>query len=123
MQARQNSEVARRSRGPAWLVAALVRTVRGSAWAAPLLRLAAVAGGLALLALVGGSSVAGPRSALVAVADAAPAPEPAAVSYGAPDAAAIVRPLSSGAGDATIDLNDATIEELERLPGLGPKRA
>ena len=111
------------------------------------LRIVAVAVALVVLAWVGRSAAAGPTTAGIAAADAhdaaTPAPAPgapagtpptsdpaAAVLAGpapapAPAPAPTPAPTTRGHASATdpVYLNHATVDELRRLPGVGPKRA
>jgi competence protein ComEA len=125
--------------------------VIGSRFAKPVARVALVAAGLVLLAVIGRASAAGALGfasplpshvdavdhALAAPSDAgrsaeptpsAPAPSPVTAA-GAPVLAAAAPVLASagGRGRATSDdpvvLNAAGVDDLRRLPGIGQKRA
>ena len=112
-------------------------------WTKPVARALLVASGLALLAFLGRSTLAGaaapasadlafsgpavPNSATqvgAAATDAAPLPSVGSPSVPPGEAAP---PASSRHGPATPDdpvfLNQASIEDLRRLPGIGQKRA
>lgn len=111
--------------------------VIGSRFAKPLARAALVATGLVALAVIGHSAIA---SAPGNAAEANPAPTPAAMA-GAPVPAATaapqaIAPAASAAAssapapprgaaseDDPVILNTATLDDLRRLPGIGPKRA
>ncbi len=73
-----------------------------------------------------------PTSTLVEAADAAPPPPPASppiADAGAPPREPVVAapPIATAAGRATpespVYLNEATVDDLRRLPGVGAKRA
>lgn len=112
----------------------LVARVRG--WVGrPLGRAALVLAGLVVLSLVGRFAVAGGRvppappsvvpsaiaRAPLAVADSASV---SAAASGSGSASAAVPPHAARATtDNPVYLNDATVDDLRRLPGIGPKRA
>jgi competence protein ComEA len=135
-----------------WLAAlarAFAARVRGSTWGPIALRVGAVALALVLLAWIGRAAAAGPpASASLTTAEAANGAAnrgdgvaaPAALdagtaSVGAPEPpsspAPIIPAVPSPAGTSRahaspsdpVFLNHASIEELRRLPGVGPKRA
>ena len=125
----------------------LIARVRASTWAAVGARVVAVAAALLVLGWIGRTAAAGPTAPMsVAGADhdAGPAALPTIVGLDggsaipvatAPPVAAggaaegTAPPSASGAarGRATVTepvyLNQASVEELRRLPGVGPKRA
>jgi competence protein ComEA len=115
-------------------------------WGGPLARVALGAAGLVLLAVIGRSALAGspsPSAPPPAAPPASGAPAPPAMPQGSSVPQAAPEPLpapppsgSAAPGDtgvlahskrATPDdpvyLNQATFEDLRRLPGIGPKRA
>jgi competence protein ComEA len=115
--------------------------VMGSRFAKPVARVALVALGLVLLAVIGRVSAAGalggppPASILPVAADASPdlgllvaipAAAPAAANAPAATNAPVPAPRA-GQGSASPDdpviLNSASSEDLRRLPGIGQKRA
>ncbi len=115
--------------------------LRASTWLPVALRIVAVAVALVVLAWVGRSAAAGPSTAAIAAAansrDTAPTTAPVgadAASSATPpplDPLATVlagpapAPATRGRASATdpVYLNHATVDELRRLPGVGPKRA
>ena len=115
----------------------LLARLRASAWLPVALRIVAVGVALVVLAWVGRSAAAGPTTAsITAAADAQDAAAPSATDA-ATSTVAAVDPLSTvlagpGPAPATrghasasepVYLNHATVDELRRLPGVGPKRA
>ena len=105
-------------------------------WARPLSRLALGVAVLLVLVIVGRATFAGARPALAhdgdgpASSEAPPPPAPsAALPLAAPAAEAEppALPAPTAHGPATPDdpvvLNDATVDDLQRLPGVGQKRA
>jgi competence protein ComEA len=112
----------------------LLARIRASTWVPVALRIAAVAVALVVLAWVGRSAAAGSTTASIAAttADAA-GPAETAGDAAAPSAPPPVGPLvapppasTSGghaSADAPVFLNHASVDELRRLPGVGPKRA
>lgn len=122
--------------------AALVARVRASTWIAIAARVAAVVIALLVLGWIGRTAAAGPTTTMSVAAgdrDAAAPPLPSLVPDGGgpilattataataspPDIAA---PASTSRGRATptepVYLNHASVDELRRLPGVGPKRA
>ena len=104
----------------------LVARVRGFV-GRPLGRGALALCGLVVLSLVGRFAVAGGR-----VPPAPVEPLPSAVVSAAPVAAAVAAPAPDAAApahaarataDDPVYLNEATVDDLRRLPGIGPKRA
>jgi competence protein ComEA len=107
------------------LLQGAARWVRGalasnSVWGAPLARALLVAVALAVLAFVGRSSGADPSPAVAAAAD---LPAPVAVDAGLPPDAATPTPSTRASPESPVVLNSASLEDLRRLPGVGPKRA
>ncbi|HSO40679.1 MAG TPA: helix-hairpin-helix domain-containing protein [Labilithrix sp.] len=108
--------------------------LRASTWWPVALRVGAVAVALLVLAWVGRNAAAGPTTASIAAADRdASAGEPAAEA-GAPVAPATPAPAATGPAPALathghasasdpVYINHASVDELRRLPGVGPKRA
>ena len=116
------------------LLRASARFLRGAlarfaTWRKPLARVGLLLGGLVALALIGRAAAA-PAATLalppattassafdrVPDASSVPAPPP-------PPAAASSRSQARATPDNPVILNDATLEDLRRLPGIGPKRA
>jgi competence protein ComEA len=112
----------------------------GSQFARPVARAALVATALVVLACIGRSTVAGagagPSASATAVTAPAPlappvaaAPEVAAVpprpeqAASTPAAAAPTFHAGTASPDDPVTLNTATVDDLRRLPGVGPKRA
>jgi competence protein ComEA len=128
--------------------ASLVARVRASTWAAVGARVVAVAAALLVLGWIGRTAAAGPTAPMsVGSADhdagaafvpapalaaldsgsAIPVSTSAAVTTGLPEGAAPTPAAGAARGRATatepVYLNHASVEELRRLPGVGPKRA
>jgi competence protein ComEA len=126
----------------------LVRRVIGSRYAKPISRIALMAAGLVLLAVIGRSAVAGalassrpseeasvrPQSPTPsATIDTTPTVSPdGAVAASATTPKTTPEPVASGAtstarvrasAEDPVHLNAATEADLRRLPGIGPKRA
>jgi competence protein ComEA len=88
-------------------------------------------GGLVVLSLVGRFAVAGGQASPVTAGGSAEpiaslAPVPVAVAVPVADAAAVPAPATHAAHateDDPVYLNDATVDDLRRLPGIGEKRA
>jgi competence protein ComEA len=143
---RISSGAARVSRGARDLLArtrGIARTVASWRWTGPILRCVLAALGLVVLAAIGRSAIAGGASApSVALATgpsaASPSataiattatPTPTAPAVAAESASHDAGPASSAppARRATPDdpvfLNQAALDDLRRLPGVGPKRA
>ena len=125
-------------------IARVIERVRGSTWAPIALRAFAVALALFVLAWVGRSAAAGPSSpsstaAVDRDASAGAERDPArdasldggaALTVGSPIVASPTSPAApAGASRAQASPNDpvfinhASVDELRRLPGVGPKRA
>jgi competence protein ComEA len=118
---------------------ARVARAGGSAWVSIALRIGAVAVALGVLAWIGRTAAAGPTSVssiAAAEPDASAAPDPSGpVDAGAPQASAVVAapaiappaPPSAGRARASttdpVFINQANVDELRRLPGVGLKRA
>lgn len=99
----------------------VARRLRGSAWFAPLVKVGALGAGLLLLAWLGQRATAHAEvmpvaSVVAALPSVAPQPTPSAPS---PSPA----PAPAASSDGIVVLNTATMEDLQRLPGIGPKRA
>jgi len=120
----------------------MLARLRASTWLPVALRIVAEAVALVVLAWVGRSAAAGPTGASIAAADARDAAAAQAVAPDGADAAARATPppldplttvlagpapapAMRGRASATdpVYLNHATVDELRRLPGVGPKRA
>lgn len=104
--------------------ARLIAWGRASAWASLALRSAGTVGAVVALALVGSMPLASAHVQLAPHADAAPAP--AVVQTPRVQATAVAseaRAPSDPAPDKLVVLNTASSEELQSLPGVGPKRA
>jgi competence protein ComEA len=101
----------------------VARRLRGSAWAMPLLKVGACGAGLFLLAWLGQRATAhaippaeaAPVASVVAALPTTTTPDPPASNSPIPSARA--------SPEGPVILNTATIDDLERLPGIGPKRA
>ena len=132
-------------------VARLVARVRASTWLAGAARGGAVVAALVVLGWIGKTAAAGPTSVMSLLAtdrDASPAPALVPVDAGAqltsvtppiatplatasatapPSAPPTAPPTSTSHARATptepVYLNHASVDELRRLPGVGPKRA
>jgi competence protein ComEA len=126
---------------------AAIARARALPWARPLLRGALAGLVLVVLVVVGRATFAGARPAATAAIEpepslpsaaptaAQPAPDPPPATAAAPVASAIAAdtepspppaaPASHGPAtpDDPVVLNDATAEDLQRLPGVGMKRA
>ncbi len=120
------------------LVARGVATLRESTWAPVVGRTLAIAAGMLVLAAIGAASTLSGGGVAVASAAASPSAEPVAsaphaASSGAasnttPAQQAPTQPASGPASpgvtaDGKIALNQATADELMKLPRVGPKRA
>jgi competence protein ComEA len=119
--------------------ASLLARVRASAWGAIAVRAVAVVIGLVVLGWIGRTAAAGPNTVMSVASSLerdASAPMPIPIPFVAPDAGAGFIPLTAPpppapalapTGRATttepVYLNQASVEELRRLPGVGPKRA
>jgi competence protein ComEA len=123
--------------------AALLRAFESSVWAPVVLKALAVFAGMLALAVIGASSIARGSGARAPAPTAKPSPTLAragvtpfaeAVDAGATpsDAGATLPDSGSDAGkdpspaltsDGKVVLNRAGIDELRRIPGVGPKRA
>jgi competence protein ComEA len=116
----------------------IARRVRGSVWTRPLLKAMAALGALLVLAWIGHRSSVHTASAALESAS-APPPVTTPVARGtpqstsnagsasAPPPVATLAPSTQRSAPPTTDepvyLNTATIDDLRRLPGIGPKRA
>ncbi len=121
------------------------RRARASPWSSPLARVLLGGAALVLLAVLGGSALAGaerPPGSVPALQDAAPVvlaetvislppkepgdggASPAPPSPAPPQGSARAPGASSKATpEDPVSLNEATLEDLRRLPGVGPKKA
>lgn len=107
------------------------RRLRDSTWALPTIKLAALTAGLLLLASLGqraSSHVAIPAASaatdiapIVSIATSSPLGGSSATI--APTPSIAPAPVGRATPDSPVVLNTATLEDLERLPGIGPKRA
>lgn len=121
------------------LAAALANALRGSVWAPLLLKALGVLFGMLALAAIGASSIArgsgipAPARTAAQIAAAGVTPLAAPADAGAPadgsaaDAGTAPKPEAGGTDALTADgkviLNLAGVNELRRIPGVGPKRA
>lgn len=111
----------------------IARRLRDSVWALPFLKVTTLTAGLFLLAWLGqhaSSHVPIPSASAAVSSDIAPAISIAASIAPAPAPAPTPTPMPSTApaptrasADSPVVLNTATQDDLERLPGIGPKRA
>jgi competence protein ComEA len=113
------------------LVAFLARA-RASVWGAIAVRVIAVVVGLIVLGWIGRTAAAGPSTSVsvsTTERDASTTPTVALEAGVVPIATAAPAPVTTGGarGRATpaepVYLNQASVDELRRLPGVGPKRA
>ena len=114
-------------------LASLLSEVRSSIWLRPILRLVLALAGVLTLACIGRFVAAGgPVPPAAAASPQATPPQDAAAPAppaGPVDAAPPPPPLAAQAHgphateDDPVYLNDATLDDLRRLPGVGPKRA
>ncbi len=115
------------------------RQIAASRWAKPLVRMLSIALALVVLAAIGSSARAIPQTVAPVVITSAEAASPIA-SASTPAATAAGAPTTTSSAPATsappptdhtkratvddpVTLNTATLDDLERLPGIGPKRA
>ena len=116
----------------------LVARIQSSTWLSIALRILAVTIALFVLAWIGKTAAAGPSASPAAgalegdaaasaerasAADAGPAP-PSSVAVPAPPLAPLAAGVRSHASTSEpVFINHAGVDELRRLPGVGPKRA
>jgi competence protein ComEA len=104
---------------------ALARALASSRWVRPAARILALGAGLALLALIGRSTLAGaePGSAPASIPMLSPTPNPSPSANPTPTSMPSLSQSLSPTPEQPLILNTATADELQRLPGIGPKRA
>jgi competence protein ComEA len=120
---------------------ALAASIRGSTWWPVALRVGAVVLALVVLGWIGRSAAANPggtTSASIAGMDrdaavsatttdagttSAPAEAPAPIASSPPPAPSSGTSRAHASSDDPVYLNQASVDELRRLPGVGPKRA
>ncbi|MEO9141121.1 MAG: ComEA family DNA-binding protein [Polyangiaceae bacterium] len=90
----------------------------------PMVKVLSIVAGLVLLALVGSTAKAIPNAAAMPVpsvtasASTNPSPSPTPVTSAAP-----VEHARRATADDPVTINSASLDDLRRLPGIGPKRA
>lgn len=120
--------------GRAGARARFVQMVRESTWAPVVARGIAIGAGMVALAAIGATgslsgagvsvATAAPASASAAPLVAPPSSPPGAVPAVPPATGSADKPPSSGVtADGKVVLNEATADELMKLPRVGPKRA
>ena len=117
----------------AWNPKGLVARLRGSAWGGIAVRVVAIVIGLVVLGWIGRTASAGPSTVAATTERDASTPSVSLPAIVAVDAGvlppATAPPMTPGGtrGRASaaepVYLNQASVDELRRLPGVGPKRA
>ena len=133
-------ETTRASKPGARVSLGFFRQIAANRWAKPLVRLLSIAVALVVLVAIGSSARAVPSSTSLATgvaqnaasasssANASSPPVPSSAVTSLPTTIVTAAPPSGDhAKRATVDdpviLNNASLDDLERLPGIGPKRA
>jgi len=102
----------------------LARALVAARWTKPVARALAACAGLVLLAAIGRSALAGdPSGEAKAVPSEAPAPSPSPTPIPTPIPTPGPTPTPSPSAAEPIVLNEASVEDFQRLPGIGPKKA
>ncbi len=111
----------------------IFRQIAANRWAKPLVRLLSIATALVVLVAIGSSARAVPQTVAPVVitsaeATSSAAPTPSAIPSATASAPATTPPaavehVKRATVDDPVTLNTATLDDLERLPGIGPKRA